>query len=379
MICEEAFVLMNARLDGELDPEQAAALQAHLDACPACRRQMEALEALEQKLSALREPAPEGLKRGVLYRIDQATGKAKTPKRRWFGPGTALGAVAAVLVLLVGLGVIPLKGRADAQQPAADRTPSSVLTGDGRDGEPTAAPDTGAEEQEGDFEILVPSPDSKQLPYQPASTRPVSEDNALRPDETAPEAAATAIRPDNYYQSGGEGSDSREDPRPVSEDLRERCAALSRDEDKAVLLYSEFSAESLLELLDTEAPKLSALLADCRQEERDGLLVFETDCGTVLAIHEWLLSNLPHSELMDGSALDAEMKLMQKMEELDPGSGSLYRVISWEPPTHPVAWPENWPTGWAVRLRTEENWGLFFPVEDYTPNADKPALLAFAR
>ena len=128
MICEEAMALMSAKLDGELSPEQAEALGAHLEGCPDCGGLMRAMEGLDQKLAGLREPAPEGLKKGVLYRIDQATGKAKQPAlRRWFGPGTAIGAVAAVLVLLVGLGVIPLRNRLTTGSPADEAANTAAV------------------------------------------------------------------------------------------------------------------------------------------------------------------------------------------------------------------------------------------------------------
>ena len=375
MICEKALELMSARLDGQLAPEEAAELQAHLDACPECRRVMEAMEGLDEKLSQLREPAPEGLKKGVLYRIDQASGKAKPPKRRWFGPGTAIGAVAAVLVLLVGLGVVPLRGMESAAPEAADSAApgaaDSVLPGDvlkpatePMELEP-AAPDNWAEAPA----YQVPRQDSK---HPDKANAPET-----TPDQQSP--AETEIHPDDYYHSGGDGAEERNEPQPVSDALRERCAALSQGENAAVLLYTEFPADSLLELLEAEAPKLRALLAEQAADERDGLLIYETDCNTVLAIHEWLLANLPHSEMMDEAALTAEMKLSQRMEELDPGSGSLYRVVSWTPPTHPIPWPKTWPAGWALRFRTEENWVLFFPEEGYTPNAGKVAYLAFVQ
>ena len=110
MNCEQALELISAMLDGELSPEEDAALQAHLELCPDCKRLADSLRGMDALLSSLEEPAPKSLKQGVLYRIDQASGKAKKP-RRWFGPGTAIGAVAAALVLLVGLGIIPLNAR----------------------------------------------------------------------------------------------------------------------------------------------------------------------------------------------------------------------------------------------------------------------------
>lgn len=368
MNCEQAMEWMSVMLDGELEQPQADALRAHLETCPDCRRLMEAMEGLEQKVSSLREPAPEGLKRGVLYRIDQATGKAKKPKlNRWFGPGAAIGAVAALLVLLVGLGVFPLGGKATQVGNAA--SPMDTAAG----GQYEYAPETQA--PQADWETVFGSVASNEFVYEnhvQDGKDLQSDDFSALPSETAP-AASTS---DDYYLSGGK-SEVRGAPHAVSDPLRESCARLSAEEDAMVLLYTEFTPESLFALLEAEAPALYKLTAELEPQESEGLIRYETDCGTALAIQEWLLENLPQSEIMSGAAQEAETRLRIRMEELDPGSGSLYRIITWSPPDHPVKWPETWPEGWALRLRTEENWSLFFPAEDYVPSSDNPAWLVF--
>ena len=106
MNCENAFDLISMDIDGELSPEQAEQLQAHLRDCADCRRLAEAMRAIHSNVSALEVPAPEGLAEGVMRRIGQQSGTVKKPKRRFFGPGTGFGMVAAVLVLLMGTGVI---------------------------------------------------------------------------------------------------------------------------------------------------------------------------------------------------------------------------------------------------------------------------------
>lgn len=372
MNCTQAVEYLSAKLDGELSPEEAAELRAHLAECPECARLAEAMQGLDEKVAALREPAPEGLKKGVLYRIDQATGKARTPKRRWFGPGTVMGAVAAVLVLLVGVGVIPLRPQRSAAAPAA-----------------TAAPETAADTaviagNKPDPMLLIPSePLRTEAPGADWEGRSENEPaetawSYMRTPETAAAEAApeTADKSDNYYLSGGD-SEGRREPNPLREETRALCADRSRAEDRLLLLYTEFDAESFLALLETEEPKLYELLADAPRREEDGLCILDTSCGTALAVHEWLLANLPRSEDMDASVMEAETALMIRMAQLDPDSESLYRIITWAPRAQPVQWPGSWPEGWAVRLRTEENWALFFPEEDYAPSGEKPACIAF--
>ena len=368
MICEEALALMSPMLDGQLTPEQSAALEAHLEACPACRDLAQSLRGLDARVAALAEPAPEGLKKGVLYRIDQATGKAKKPRSRWFGPGTALGAVAAVLVLLVGLKVIPLtQYREDGAAPEKHAGEAAAET---------RAPDTQAPAMEAPLDhsdgmtVLEPNKNAGPVQDHGYAYLPESEDQ-------------TGIASPVQMEPGPVGSDDKRGPRAdgkavaLTPELTDACAAISAETGCPVLLYTEFSPDRLFALLKDQAPALCALLAEAKPLEREGLLLYPTDCGTMLALQEWLLASLPETGAEDPEAAAAEERLRARMEALDPGSEALYRVLTWDPAEAAFAWPSDWPEGWADRFRAEENWGLFFPDEAYTPNESKTAYLAF--
>ena len=97
MGCEEYTVLISARLDGELTPEEAARLDAHLAVCPQCRILVRELEEMKAAL-AQEEPvqAPEQLSRGVLERIRLQRAVRRRVVRR-------IGGLAAALVLCAGL------------------------------------------------------------------------------------------------------------------------------------------------------------------------------------------------------------------------------------------------------------------------------------
>ena len=380
MTCEQAMELLSPWLDGELDPQLREALEAHLEDCPDCRALADTLRGLDEKLSELREPAPRSLKQGVLYKIDQATGKAKKPRSRWFGPGAAIGAVAAALVLLVGLGVIPLRSRGAMTDvlPAADNY-DLIAT------ELPATAAGGLEPGEAYWENWEAPADTVAAPDgDSAIVFPGANGQHLAADTRAPEAAyngTESVEDGVDSRSGGakgEDEPAPAEPAPVTDGVREACAALSGEEEALVLVYTEFDFKSLFGVLEAEEPELFSLVEGLEPEERDGMLVFETDCGTALAIHEWLLERLPVSAITDAKTSEAEKKLQIRMEELDPGSGSLYKVISWASPSRTVAWPAEWPEDWADRVRTAENWELFFPDEDYSPNAEKPACLVFA-
>ena len=47
MLCDAAFELISAHLDGTNTPAEEAALQAHLSECPACQALLETMTALE--------------------------------------------------------------------------------------------------------------------------------------------------------------------------------------------------------------------------------------------------------------------------------------------------------------------------------------------
>ena len=363
MICEEALLLMSARLDGELTPDEEAALAEHLAVCPACAELMESMRGLDTQLATLREPAPEGLKKGVLYRIDQATGKARPARRGWFGPGAALGAVAAVLVLLVGLRVIPF--------PFGDSTKSKGAQLEDRTGFTCAAqtetisPQINGSLGQNLHDGLRAESNTACAEYAPMETQCEEAVNGLESSES------------HIYRYASDETDTSGSKSPTLEP-EAACAKRSRDRASAVLYYADFDAQSLFALLEEEEPQLYASLSGLSSETQDGLLCYETNCGTVLAIQEWLLAQLPHEEDMDAALMDAETRMMSEMEALDPGSENLYRIITWAPKDHPIRWPESWPADWADRLRTGEGWALFFPDEDYVPNAGKTAYLVFS-
>lgn len=107
MNCENALELMNRELDEALTPEEAAALQAHLDACPDCRetrRQLHELDALLQE-SELEPPA--ALHDGVMQAIRQE--KKQRSRRAWV-PAAAIAAAAALVLLAGWAGLIALPG-----------------------------------------------------------------------------------------------------------------------------------------------------------------------------------------------------------------------------------------------------------------------------
>ncbi len=125
MTCETAYELMQAVIDHQCTAEEQAQLHAHLDGCEDCRRIFEAYQAIQSGMLELEEEAPEGLARGVMYRIRKTE---KKPKRFPFGTGTVLAAAAALLLLLVGSGVWKNLHMGSAPESAESvNTPETIL------------------------------------------------------------------------------------------------------------------------------------------------------------------------------------------------------------------------------------------------------------
>ncbi len=104
MRCQEARVLISARLDGELSQQQERELNTHLAGCPACRGLAEELSMLRLSLQALEdEPAPAGLASRVMDRI-RASEKGKKAVPLFRRPRVrALACLAACAALCAGL------------------------------------------------------------------------------------------------------------------------------------------------------------------------------------------------------------------------------------------------------------------------------------
>lgn len=107
MNCDEALTLISAELDGELTPQEAAALQEHLRTCPDCRVLRQELREQDALLREAELEPPQALHDGVMKAIRQET---RTAKRHFWLPAAAIAAVAALVLLAGKAGLLPLPG-----------------------------------------------------------------------------------------------------------------------------------------------------------------------------------------------------------------------------------------------------------------------------
>jgi len=118
--CKQFLPDLCAWIDGEL--EDSAALEAHLAECASCRALAAQYRQLDTMLAAVEPPS------GLHEHIMQGVSAACAPKRRFvFGSATAVAAVAAVLLLAIGMGWIRAPRMKSADTAAAEAATESAV------------------------------------------------------------------------------------------------------------------------------------------------------------------------------------------------------------------------------------------------------------
>jgi anti-sigma factor RsiW len=99
MSCETTLKLLDAYVDAELSPAEAAALDAHLGECAACREQHQAIRALQAAVrsNAYYHRAPSSLRSTLAARIGRREPQqvVRAARRSWLQQAVAACAVAA--------------------------------------------------------------------------------------------------------------------------------------------------------------------------------------------------------------------------------------------------------------------------------------------
>jgi anti-sigma factor RsiW len=110
MTCTETRPVLSALLYGDLPAEEAAAVQAHLAGCPACREEYAGLERVRHLLDTARTPAISV----DLARLYAEAGRLQERRaRRWRRTAVAAAGLAAAVLLALALRV---EVRADTGQ-----------------------------------------------------------------------------------------------------------------------------------------------------------------------------------------------------------------------------------------------------------------------
>lgn len=119
-VCEEALDLLEPYLDGDLTPEEADRLRAHLAGCPACAAELALAGRIQRELRALPQPdcPPEVIQRVRTAGRGEVVAFAQSRPLR-----LRIAAAAAVVALAVGGGALflhlqPLQRPGDRPSPA---------------------------------------------------------------------------------------------------------------------------------------------------------------------------------------------------------------------------------------------------------------------
>lgn len=99
--CEKMINVLNEYIDGELTPEEYSTVQAHIESCPACKKEYEELRMIKKLFYDVQEEAPQELLNNVMTAV--RTQKTNTQKRKKLTKKIATIAVAATIVLTVSV------------------------------------------------------------------------------------------------------------------------------------------------------------------------------------------------------------------------------------------------------------------------------------
>lgn len=94
-ICGQVQEQLSAWLDGELAPEEYRQVEAHLEVCEACSRELAVFARLDAALETLEAPLPAQLPQRVLDRLQ--------PRRRYWWQSLAMAASLVIGILLGGV------------------------------------------------------------------------------------------------------------------------------------------------------------------------------------------------------------------------------------------------------------------------------------
>ena len=98
--CENFAALLDPFVDGELSPDEMARVQAHLDACPACRAYVDDALAIRAAFPDAEDtPVPDGFSESVMARIRAETVSQKRKNRPWLKALASLAACCAIVLL----------------------------------------------------------------------------------------------------------------------------------------------------------------------------------------------------------------------------------------------------------------------------------------
>ncbi|MDD6188405.1 MAG: anti-sigma factor [Clostridiales bacterium] len=122
--CDKYIELISAAMDGEISDVDCAALEAHLESCPECRKVSEAFSAISGSFPH-EEEVPESFTAGTMAKIKAEAARPTGFRRFISGYGRYTGLAAALVVVLLGVHVFTNGGSKSAMDMAASMNTSA--------------------------------------------------------------------------------------------------------------------------------------------------------------------------------------------------------------------------------------------------------------
>ena len=145
--CENFAALLDPFVDGELSPDEMARVQAHLDACPACRAYVDDAMAIRAAFPDAEDtPVPDGFSESVMARIRAETVSQKRKNRPWLKALASLAACCAIVLLAA-----PMFAHGSKTEAAPAEAPAAAASTERAMGFANTAEETPAEESREDL------------------------------------------------------------------------------------------------------------------------------------------------------------------------------------------------------------------------------------
>lgn len=201
--CEKAYLQMNLLLDGQLEPEQAQQLKAHLEHCKNCLETFAQLRAVTCLLREETEPVPETLHTSVMAAVQREREQGSQPsamkpqKKRIFPKRLVkvLGGIAACAALVLMLrAAFPGSKSADATMDVSNQNGFAMMVGPKENADDALYETSGGAFADG--EAPPETPESAPLPNLSAESAEIE-----LPDDTLTKAAAHLYYAEGYREA----------------------------------------------------------------------------------------------------------------------------------------------------------------------------------
>ena len=158
--CENFAALLDPFVDGELSPDEMARVQAHLDACPACRAYVDDALAIRAAFPDAEDtPVPDGFSESVMARIRAETVSQKRKNRPWLKALASLAACCAIVLLAAPMFAHGSKTEAaPAEAPAAAAASTERAMGFANTAEETPAEESREDLASSELYDAAPAP-----------------------------------------------------------------------------------------------------------------------------------------------------------------------------------------------------------------------------